>query len=172
MRASLLSSSLVLSLLASAAAQAQTAGEEVLVSSHQDWAVYTRDLGEDFVCYAATEPVDAAPRSGDHEDVAFLVATWRSGASVEQPMMSAGYQLRLGAPMSVRVGSDRFPMFADEYGYIYVREDDDQARLVRAMKRGYSLRLETVTFEGTQTTYEFSLRGVTAAIDAANAACR
>jgi invasion protein IalB len=40
------------------------------------------------------------------------------------------------------------------------------------MKRGYTMRLETVSSEGTQTTYEFSLRGVTAALDAVATACR
>ena len=168
----LVSSILGLSIIAGAGpALAQDAAGPELRSTHNDWAVYVRDLGEDLVCYAASAPVDAAPLSGDHDDVLFMVATWKSGASTDQPMLSTGYSLRLGAPSSARVGSDRFRMFTDG-AFAFIEEDEDQPRLVRAMKRGSSMRLETVTAEGTQTTYEFSLSGVTAAIDAANVACR
>jgi invasion protein IalB len=142
-----------------------------VVSRHERWTVYTLNQEGDSVCYASTPPEDSAPLNADHGEVAFIVATWRSGAAREQPMLSVGYTLRVGAPTSARVGSDRYPMFTDGTE-AFVQADEDQPRLVRAMKRGYTMRLETVSSEGTQTTYEFSLRGVTAALDAVTAACR
>lgn len=145
--------------------------EPQLRSQHQNWAVYTLDVEGDTICYASTEPEDSAPLNADHGDVAFMVATWASGAAREQPMLAVGYPLRLGAPTSARVGSDRFRMFTDG-SEAFVEADADEARLVRAMKRGYTMRLETVSDAGTQTTYEFSLRGVTAALDAVQDVCR
>lgn len=141
-----------------------------LVGTHDKWAVYTMDLEGDVVCYASTPPEDSAPLNADHGEVAFLVATWKSGAAREQPMLSVGYPLRLGAPTSARVGSDRYRMFTDGTE-AFVESDADQPRLIQAMKRGYTMRLETVSAEGTQTTYEFSLDGVTAALRAAADAC-
>jgi len=141
-----------------------------LLSRHDSWEVYTQELDGDRLCYAITEPTDAAPSNVEHGNVGFLVATWRSGAATEQPMLSVGYPLRLGAPTSARVGSDRFQMFTDGAD-AFVDADADEPRLVRAMKRGYTLRLETVSQRGTQTTYEFSLRGVTAALRAVSNAC-
>lgn len=149
---------------------AATAAEPELVGRHDKWAVYTLALDGDLVCYASTPPEDSAPLNADHGEVAFLVATWKSGAAREQPMLSVGYPLRLGAPTSARVGSDRYRMFTDGTE-AFVESDADQPRLVQAMKRGYSMRLETVSAEGTQTTYEFSLDGVTAALRAAADAC-
>jgi invasion protein IalB len=154
--------------LAAGAAVAQT---PEVVSRHERWTVYTVSQEGDVVCYASTPPEDSAPLNAEHGEVAFIVATWKSGAAREQPMLSVGYSLRVGAPTSARVGSDRYPMFTDGTE-AFVQADDDQPRLVRAMKRGYTMRLETVSSEGTQTTYEFSLRGVTAALDAVATACR
>ena len=53
----------------------------------------------------------------------------------------------------------------------FIEDDADQPRLVNAMKRGSTMRLETMSAEGTQTTYEFSLAGITAALRAAADAC-
>lgn len=156
--------------LAGSLASAAVAQEPELVGNHDKWAVYTLDLEGDVVCYASTPPEDSAPLNADHGEVAFLVATWKSGAAQEQPMLSVGYPLRLGAPTSARVGSDRYRMFTDGTE-AFVEADSDQPRLIQAMKRGYSMRLETVSAEGTQTTYEFSLDGVTAALRAAADAC-
>jgi invasion protein IalB len=157
--------------VAATAAGAAAAQTPDLVSRHERWTVYTLAQEGDVVCYASTPPEDSAPLNADHGEVAFIVATWKSGAAREQPMLSVGYALRGGAPTSARVGSDRYPMFTDGTE-AFVQADEDQPRLVRAMKRGYTMRLETVSAEGTQTTYEFSLRGVTAALDAVAGACR
>ncbi len=151
-------------------ASAAAAADPELQSTHEEWRVYTQELDGDVVCYASTPPEDSAPLNTDHGEVAFLVATWKSGAAQEQPMLSVGYPLRLGAPTSARVGSDRYRMFTDGTE-AFVEADADQPRLVNAMKRGSSMRLETVSAEGTQTTYEFSLSGVTAALRAAADAC-
>ena len=152
------------------AAGASAAADPEVASRHEQWTVYTQDLEGDRVCFAATPPSDAAPASASHGDVSFIVATWASGAAREQPMLSVGYALRLGASTSARVGSDRFRMFTDGSD-AFVEEDGDETRLVSAMRRGYSMRLETMSAEGTQTTYEFSLSGVTAALRAVSDAC-
>lgn len=144
--------------------------DPTLRSRHERWEVYVQELDGDRLCYAITEPSDSAPSNVEHGNVGFLVASWRSGAATEQPMLSVGYPLRLGAPTSARVGSDRFKMFTDGAD-AFIEADADEPRLVRAMKRGYTLRLETVSQRGTQTTYEFSLRGVTAALRAVDDAC-
>jgi hypothetical protein len=163
-------SRIAIALVLSATAAASASAAPQLRSSHDRWSVYTVEVEGDFVCYASTPPEDAAPLSTDHGDVAFMVATWRSGAAREQPMLSVGYPLRLGAPSSARVGTDRFRMFTDG-SEAFVESDEDESRLVRAMERGYSMRVETVSQDGTQTTYEFSLRGVTAALRAVQEAC-
>ena len=131
-----------LSVTASAAAD-----DPQLQSRHEKWTVYSQQLDGDRVCFAASAPDDAAPLNADPGEVSFIVATWASGAAREQPMLSVGYPLRLGAPSSARVGSDRFRMFTDGES-AFIEDDADEPRLVRAMERGYTMRLETVSAEG------------------------
>jgi len=50
--------------------------------------------------------------------------------------------------------------------------DDDDPKLVRALKRGRELRVEAVSSRNTQVTYHFSLSGSSDAIDRAARHCR
>ncbi|MCW5724942.1 MAG: hypothetical protein KIS81_08280 [Maricaulaceae bacterium] len=152
-------------LASGAAAQAPQAQ-----GSFNDWRVFTRDADGDRICYAVSEPTDSSPRNVDHGEVFFMIASWRSGAAREQPSFLAGYALRPDSPPRARVGSDRFNMFvAGREGFI---EDlGQEAALVRAMRRGSTMRIEATSARGTATAYEFSLRGVTAALEQAERLC-
>ncbi|MCG8443587.1 MAG: hypothetical protein MI723_17425, partial [Caulobacterales bacterium] len=107
----------------------------------------------------------------DHGRVAFMLASWRSGAAIEQPSFHAGYQLKPGAPTRARVGSARYKMFVDgREGF--VEDVGDERRLIRDMKRAFVMRVEAVSVRGTATAYEFSLKGVTNALRAMQNECR
>lgn len=144
-------------------ASAQTPAEPVFQGAHSDWRVFTRGEGDARVCYALSTPTQALPRNVDHGDIFFLVASWANGDAEEQPSFKAGYALRPDSPPEVRVGSDRFAMFvAEQEGF--VEAPRDEVRLVDAMRRGSSMRVEAMSDRGTATVYEFSLSGITAAL--------
>ncbi|MFW5660461.1 MAG: invasion associated locus B family protein [Oceanicaulis sp.] len=153
-----------------APAAAQSGGEPVFQGGHQDWRVFTRGEGDSRVCYATSRPSESLPASVDHGEVYFLVSTWANGAADEQPSFLAGYALRPASPPRVRVGADRFTMFVSEQEG-FVEEARDEARLVDAMKRGSSMRVEAMSARGTATAYEFSLSGVTAALQKVEDLC-
>jgi hypothetical protein len=91
--------------------------------------------------------------------------------------------VRIGYPFSAtsepfaRVGSDEYGFFtgvqvengADEWAWL--EKLDEQARLVTAMKRGNELVFKGTSARGTLTTDSYSLKGVTAAMKALDAAC-
>lgn len=159
----------VLALACAPSAMAQDAAP-VFQGAHSDWRVFTRGEGDARVCYALATPREALPRNVDHGDVFFLVASWANGDASEQPSFKAGYALRPDSPPQARVGSDRFAMFvADQEGFIEAPRDED--RLVDAMRRGSSMRIEAMSDRGTATVYEFSLSGITAALRDAAQRC-
>jgi hypothetical protein len=138
---------------------------------HNDWRVFTRGSGAERICYAVTRPSDSRPGDVDHGDVYFFVSSWANGAAREQPSFIAGYELRADNPPRASVGSDRVTMYvSDREGF--VEEPRDEARLVDAMRRGATMRLEAVSARGTNTAYTFSLSGVTAALRQASELCR
>ncbi|HEY7800413.1 MAG TPA: hypothetical protein VIA80_16725, partial [Hyphomonadaceae bacterium] len=79
---------LAVSVAPSASAQAKAIGR------YKDWRVFTENVGKDLVCFAAVEPSDKAPKSVDHGEVNFYVATWKSGSASNQPSLKVGYSLR------------------------------------------------------------------------------
>ena len=112
----------------------------------------------------------AAPQSHDHGSVYFLVSSWQSGAVEEQPSFLAGYDLRPTSPPQGRVGSTRYDMFADgQEGFL--DDLDEEPDLVREMRRGSVMRVTATTADGVATSYEFSLSGVTAALDRVGSLC-
>lgn len=164
------SSLTALTLAAACAVPALAQQEPEFRGEYSDWRVFTRSTEAGLVCYALSRPSDSAPRAHDHGTVYFLVASWQSGAVEEQPSLLVGYDLRPTSPPEVRVGSDRYDMFTDgQEGFLDDLEDEPD--LVRAMKRGSTMRVTATTAAGVATSYEFSLSGVTAALDRVEALC-
>lgn len=159
-----LASSLALALPALAQDEPEFRGE------YSDWRVFTRPGESGLVCYALSRPTDSAPRSFDHGTVYFIVASWQSGAVTEQPNLLVGYDLRPTSPPEARVGSSRFDMFTDG-SEAFLDDLSDEPDLVRQMKRGAVMRVTATTAAGVATSYEFSLSGVTAALQRVEALC-
>lgn len=130
---------------------------------HHDWRVFTRGTGAERICYAVTRPTDSRPGDVAHGEVYFFVSSWASGAAREQPSFIAGYELRPDNPPRASVGNDRVTFFVSEQEG-FVEERRDETRLVDAMRRGATMRVEAVSARGTNTAYIFSLSGITAAL--------
>lgn len=146
-------------------------GEPRQVATYQDWMVFSVEKGGDRVCYAVTEPKDVSPASANHGDVFFSVSSWRSGAATNQPSFMAGYELQDGSEPLVRVGADRWEMFAsDNEGF--VESDRQEERLVDAMRRGSEMRVSATSARSTATNYTFSLFGISKALERVENACR
>ena len=144
--------------------------EPSLMAKHQDWSVFTDRIKGEEVCYAATRAKDKAPRSVEHGEVWFYVSNWRSGRARSQPSLSVGYGLRADLPSKARVGTRTWDLFND--GREAFAKDNDDAKLVGAIKRGLELRVEAISDRNTATAYHFSLRGSGNAIEKAEQACR
>ncbi len=141
-----------------------------LVSSHGEWAAYSRTESGEKICYVLAEPSSKSPSNVTHGDIYFMVASWQSGAASEQPSFMAGYPLKPNSPPQIRVGSARYPMFVSQ-NEAFVDDGGDERSLVKAMRDGSSMRVSAMSQRGTAVTYNFSLKGVTAALKAAKSAC-
>ena len=157
---------LSLALLTAAPAHAEAKAE----GTFSDWTVYTRDVSGDRICYALATPAQKTPSSVTHGDVYFMVANWKSGAATEQPSLLAGYPLKAKSVPKARVGSTRVNMYSAD-NEAFVEAGTDETKLVNAMRKGAVMRVEAVSQRGTATSYEFSLKGVTAALRKARSLC-
>ncbi|WP_108723944.1 invasion associated locus B family protein [Hyphococcus luteus] len=139
-------------------------------ATFRDWSVFVREVDGDKICFAATEATDKSPKSVNHGDVFFLIATWESGAAKEQPSLMTGYGLNAKPEPTLRIGSDKWEMYTSE-NEAFIESASEEERLVRAMRKGADMRISAVSQRGTATSYVISLRGVSAALDRAAEEC-
>jgi invasion protein IalB len=157
--------------IALAFAAAPAAAEPTPVATFKNWSVFTREVDGDRICFAATEAQDKAPKSVNHGDIFFMVATWKSGAASNQPSFMAGYNLKDAPAPSIRVGAEKWSMYADQ-NEAFIEASKDEQGLVAAMRKGSTMSVTAVSGRGTATNYAFSLSGVSAALDRVRDACR
>jgi hypothetical protein len=157
-------------LTAALAAGPAASGQSKAIGRYKDWRVFTEDVGKDLVCFAAVDPTDMAPKSVDHGEVTFYVATWKSGQALNQPSLKVGYTLRTDLAPEAIIGRERFQMFASGPEAFF--DDRTEKLLLAALQKGSELRIEAASVKNARTAYHFSLKGSHEAIDKAKALCR
>ena len=99
-----------------------------------------------------------------------MIASWKSGAAVNQPSLKVGYNLKDAPEPTIRVGSEKWDMYISE-NEAFIESNASERSLVSAMKRGNNMRVSAVSSRGTATNYLISLSGVTAALQRVAQAC-
>lgn len=149
-----------------------TAAESELLSEHEDWAAYTyENEKEGKVCYAVSQPKDSEPKNVRRDPVFFLVTNRPARKVVNEISVIIGYPFKKNSDATVEIGSDSFSLFTSSDG-AWVKDGSDERRLVAAMKRGAKMNVSGSSWRGTRTSDEYSLSGITAAIEAIDAACQ
>jgi len=155
-------------LLMAPAIEAQS--QPKLEASFTDWTVYSRGQGQSKTCYALSKPKAEFPRSVNHGDVYFMVSNWKSGAAIEQPSFFAGYPLKSNRAPEAKVGSSKYTMYASA-NEAFIEGRSSERALVAKMRAGATMNVKAVSARGTNVSYQFSLKGITAALKRVKSAC-
>ena len=142
-----------------------------------DWRLFVEGTDGAKQCFIVGEPRRSQPGKVKRGGV-FLTIAHRPGQGVRDEIsVQIGYPFSTSSNPFAKVGSDQFDFFtgvqaqngADDWAWL--ENLTDQPRLVNAMKRGNELIFKATSARGTLTTDSYSLRGVTAAMKALDAAC-
>jgi hypothetical protein len=154
------------------AAQAQP--KPTLVGTYTNWFAYSSGNGAEKVCYVLGQPKSSVPKAR-RDPIFFLISTWPAKKKLAEPSVVPGYEYKEQSKAEVQIGSDKFPFFTkndDDAGGAWMETAKDERRLLDAMRRGSSMTVIGTSARGTLTRDTYSLAGITAAIDAANKACK
>lgn len=159
--------------LAAVAALATTpaGAEPTPLATFKDWSVFVHETGTDRICFAAAEASDKAPKTVNHGDIFFLVATWKSGAATNQPSLRVGYNLQEAPAPTIRIGSEKWDMYVAD-NEAFIESASAEQSLIAAMRRGADMKISATSGRGTATSYVVSLSGISAALDRAAQACK
>lgn len=133
-----------------------------------DWEAY-RDAREGF-CYAGSKPVKQEGRYTQRGDAFILVTHRPKEKSFDVVSFDAGYVYKDGSEVAVTIGLQSFTLFG-QGEQAWARDGNGDAQLVKAMRAGSMLVVKGTSSRGTPTTDTYSLKGVSAALDAINKAC-
>lgn len=134
------------------------------IGQHNAWGTYSYQGDGGKVCYVLTVPTAKQPASLDHGDIFFFVSQ-KPGQNVSyEPQFIAAYNLQDNSKVTVTVGDKSFTMFTRGKS-AWMENAAEEPQLVSAMRSGSDMRVAAKSGRGNDTSYTFSLRGITAALD-------
>ncbi len=146
------------------AAQAQT---PKALKQYKAWGAYTyNDTKAGTICYILSIPTTKEPADRDHGDVFFLVSQKPDGSKNFEPQIEVGYPLKPNTAVTVTVDGKSFKMFS-KGNNAWLEDISQEPVLINAMRSGRTMRVSSQSSRGTQTSYTYSLSGVTAALNEA-----
>ena len=147
------------------------AAEPQLLSEHDDWAAYTyQNNTEGKVCYAVSQPLDSEPKNVRRDPIYFLITNRPAKNVKNEVSVITGYPYKKGSSTTTTIGGSKFSLFTSGDG-AWVEDSGKEKNLIRAMKRGADMIVKGTSWRGTVTTDKYSLKGITAAVEAIDGAC-
>lgn len=146
------------------AAQAQTPAPKKL-HQYEYWGAYSYKADKKTVCYILSTPVKQEPGSVNHGDNFFLISKRGSGKLSFEPQFMAGYDLKPQSHVVASVGGKSFNLFT-KGNSAWVEGEKQEGELLAAMRGGSVMEIKAVSKRGTNTSYAYSLKGISAALKA------
>lgn len=133
------------------------------IGQHNAWGTYSYTTGNGKVCYVLTIPTDKQPGTLDHGDIFFFVSQ-KPGQNISyEPQFIASYNFQENSKVSVSVGDKTFSMFTRGKS-AWMENAAEEPALIAAMKGGSDMKIAAKSGRGNPTSYVFSLKGISAAL--------
>ena len=162
---------ILVSLFALAAAPPALAEEDKLLGRYGVWEAHKLDRDGQTTCYAIAKPKTKLPKKLNRDATYFMVSHWPARDKTAEPSVVAGYLYQDGSTTDVTVGKSKFKFFTKGDG-AWLEDNQDEVRLVAAMKKGGTMVVKGTSTRGTKTTDTYHLSGLATALDKAAKACK
>jgi hypothetical protein len=153
-----------------ACAGAAHAEDPVKLGTFKDWQAYTYTAPDSKVCFAFSEPKKSeASKKAKRDAIRFIVTNYPGRKVKGQISTIIGYPFKEGSSVKLAIDDKAFNLFP--VGDTAWAGDEDSA-IVAAMKEGTTLKVSGTSWKGTETTDNYSLSGISAAIEEIDKACK
>jgi hypothetical protein len=160
---------------AAPAVPAAAGAEPNLLGSYREWHVYSAGMGAERSCFAVSPPQQTNPAGATRGAVFFMITSWPGRKVLNQPSVVPGYPYKEMSSVTVQVGSDKFDFFTQNDGNnggAWMEAPADERRLLEAMRKGSAMSVTGTSARGTLTRDNYSLAGISAAIDKLTTDCK
>lgn len=146
-------------------------GKPALVASFGDWGAYVASAGKAKTCYALAEPKERLP-SGLKRDKAYVFVSTRTGEGVSNELsVIMGFDVKGDSTPRGEIGPTGFDMVAQK-DKLWVRNAAEEGHMLDAMRKGQRLQVKAMSSRGTATTDNYSLAGLSQALDRVRKECQ
>ena len=160
---------------ATAAAPAPGVGDTqpTLLGQYADWGAYTASPGGNKVCFALAKPKTTKTEpAGRKRDPSYVFVSTRPTEKVKNEIsVIIGYPFKTSSDASAEVGTAKFAMYTQNDG-AWIKNVAEEARMVDAMRKGVDLTVKGTSGRGTQSTDQYSLKGLAQALDKIEQECK
>ena len=154
---------------------AATGGEvqPTLLGQYGDWGAYTAAPSGKKICFALAKPKSSKTEpAGRTRDQSYMFVSSRPAENVKNEVsVIIGYPFKTTSDATAEVGSTKFAMYTQNDG-AWIKNVAEEARMIEAMRKGADLTVKGTSGRGTQTTDQFSLKGLSQALDRAEQECK
>jgi len=160
---------------APAAAAAAPAGDAVptLLGQYGDWGAYSATPNGRKVCFSIAKPKSAQTTPpGRKRDQAYVFISTRPAENVRNEVsVIIGYPFKDKTDATAEIGADKFAMYTLNDG-AWIKNVAEEARMVESMRKGSDLTVKGASSKGTESTDQYSLKGLSQALDRASQECK
>ena len=144
-----------------------------LLGQYGDWGAYSATPGGAKVCFALAKPKTSKTEPvGRKRDQAYVFISTRPAENVKHEVsVIIGYPFKTSSDATAEVGTAKFAMYTQNDG-AWIKNVAEEARMVDAMRKGADLTVKGTSGRGTQSTDQYSLKGLAQALDRADQECK
>ena len=157
------------------AATAAAAGDAqpTLLGQYGDWGAYTASPGGNKVCFALAKPKTTKTEpEGRKRDPSYVFVSTRPADKVKNEVsVIIGYPFKTNSDATAEVGTAKFAMYTRDDG-AWIKNVGEEARMVDAMRKGADLTVKGTSGRLTQSTDQYSLKGLAQALDKIEQECK
>jgi invasion protein IalB len=147
--------------------------QPTLLGQYGDWGAYTASPGGSKICFALSKPKTAKTEpAGRKRDQSYLFISSRPAENVKHEVsVMIGYPFKTSSDATAEIGTAKFAMYTQNDG-AWIKNVAEEARMVDAMRKGADLTVKGTSGRGTQSTDQYSLKGLAQALDKIEQECR
>jgi invasion protein IalB len=144
-----------------------------LLGQYGDWGAYTASPGGKKVCFAIAKPASSEtnPPGRPRNPTFMFISTRPADKVTNEVSIIIGYPFKPGTEASVDVGSTAYALYTQQDG-AWIKNATEEAQMVDAMRGGQSAVVKGTSAKGTESTDNFSLRGLSQALDRVAQDCK
>jgi hypothetical protein len=158
---------------APAATGAASDTQPTLLGQYADWGAYTASPGGNKICFALAKPKSSKTEPvGRSRDPSYVFVSSRPAESVKNEVsVVVGYPFKTSSDATAEIGNAKFAMYTQNDG-AWIKNINEEARMIDTMRKGGDLTVKGTSGRGTQSTDQYSLKGLAQALEKIEQECR